>query len=106
MGTFDELNDLMAQEMARLGILPPSPDGEARQARWRCGDGWLVGYTTERIKGGPFDGRFATLAYKPTGKGARTGKATSWERVYFRGFSTRKAARNRAIRLYEQHRAR
>lgn len=79
--------------------------GSAPQALWDCKDGWTVGYTTGRIKGGPpqIRGRFAAMAYKPVGKGARTGKATEWKRVYLRGFSTRKAARRRAEQLYEQH---
>lgn len=78
-------------------------DGSARQAFWAAKDGWRIAYTTERITGGPFDGRFATMAYKPVGKGARTGKANEWRRVYYRGFSTRRAARARAEALYRQH---
>ncbi len=77
--------------------------GSARQALWGCEDGWTVGYTTERITGGPFAGAFAAMAYKPTGKGARTGKAASWVRVYYRRFATRKAARRRAEVLYYRH---
>ena len=88
-------------ELRRLFM---SPDGEARHQLWACGDGWIVGYTTQRITGGRFDGRFATMAYKPVGRGARSGKATNHVRVYFRGFNTRKAARARADRMYEQHR--
>jgi hypothetical protein len=77
--------------------------GTARQAMWQARDGWCIAYTTSRIVGGPYDGRFAVMAYKPVGKGARTGKANEWVRVYYRGFSTRKAARARAERLYDQH---
>ena len=83
-----------------------SRDGHARQALWPCKDGWIVGYTTERIEGGPFDGRFATMAYKPVGKGARTGDATEHVRVYYRGFNTRRSARARADALYTKHNAR
>lgn len=78
-------------------------DGAARQALWGCKDGWIVGYTTTRVVGGPHDGGFVAMAYKPTGKGARTGKATEHQRVYIRRFATRKAARARAERLYDQH---
>jgi hypothetical protein len=77
--------------------------GTARQAIWRCGDGWLVGYTTSRIEGGPHDGKFAVMAYKPVGKGARSGKAEEFERVYIRAYAKRKTARARADALYRQH---
>jgi hypothetical protein len=77
-----------------------SPDGSARQVIWTCrskrGRPWLVGYTTARIVGGPHDGRFAVMAYKPTGK-------DGWDRVYFRGFAQRKTAKARAFALYNQH---
>lgn len=82
-----------------------SPQGTARQQRWRCEDGWIVGYTTERIKWtrtGQHDGKFAAFAYKPIGKGART-NPTEWVQTYVRHFSTRKAARNRATAIYYQH---
>lgn len=84
------------------------PLGTARQQKWMCGDGWFVAYTTERVKGGPFDGRFAVLLYKPIGKGARGGprKAQEWKLVYKRGFSKRKLARARAEALWFQHKAR
>jgi hypothetical protein len=78
--------------------------GSARQALWECGDGWIVGYTTQRITGGPFDGRFAALAYKPVGKGSRTGAAHEHVRVYYRGYSKMKLAKARAEAMYQQHR--
>lgn len=80
-----------------------APDGLARHVNWQCGDGWLVGYTTSRIRHGRNDGKFAAFAYKPRGKGARSGKATSFERVYLRAFAKRKTARARAETLYWQH---
>lgn len=72
-------------------------DGYARQTMWTCEDGWVIGYTTERITGGPHHGKFATLAYKPVG---RRGDV---ERVYMRAFSQRKMAKARAIALFGQH---
>jgi len=80
--------------------------GSARQQIWDCEDGWLVGYTTERVRGGGvLEGTFAVLAYKPIGKGARGGRrtATEWKRVYVRGFAKRKTARARAEVLYYRH---
>ena len=79
--------------------------GLARQARWQARDGWMIAYTTERVDGGPHDGKFLTMAYKPVGKGARSGygAAREWKRVYLRAFSTRKSARARAEALYQQH---
>ena len=76
--------------------------GSASQTTWECEDGWLVAYTTTRVEGGPHDGKFVTMAYKPIGKGARTNPA-HWERVYIRAFSKRKLARARADHLFYQH---
>jgi hypothetical protein len=79
-------------------------DGMARQTEWECGDGWIVGYTTGRIRhGGENAGKFAAFAYKPIGKGSRSGTALNFKRVYFRTFKTRKSARKRAEALYYQH---
>lgn len=98
------LLDLMPPEMRAEWIAMENRRvGTARQAMWQARDGWCIAYTTSRIVGGPYDGRFAVMAYKPVGKGARTGKANEGKRVYYRGFSTRKAARARAERLYHQH---
>lgn len=80
-----------------------APDGLARHTTWTCEDGWLVGYTTERIRHGRNDGKFAVMAYRPRGKGARTGRAETWQRVYFRTFAKRKTAKARALKLYAQH---
>lgn len=95
-----------ATVMARLMETYPevtAPDGTARQALWDCEDGWVVGYTTERINGGRMPGKYAAMAYRPTGKGSRSGRANHWKRVYFRGFSTRRAAKSRATALYWRH---
>lgn len=80
-----------------------APDGLAQHVTWTCEDGWLVGYTTARIRHGKHDGKFAAMAYAPRGKGARTGKAQQWERVYLRAFSKRKTAKARALKLYAEH---
>jgi len=90
------------------GSLMAEQDGWARQAFFpTCADGWLVGYTTERVHDGPpaIRGKFVAMAYKPVGKGARGGRKTaqSWERVYQRAFVQRKAARARAETMYRQH---
>lgn len=84
------------------------PLGTARHQQWLCRDGWMVSYTTERVKGGPLNGKYAVLLYKPVGKGARGGrrKAQAWKLVYKRGFSKRKLARARADALWEKHQAR
>ena len=82
-------------------------DGEAQQTFWQCDDGWIVGYTTGRIVGGPYDGKFATFGYKPRGKGARSGDPENgWERVYYVKAATRKLAKQRAERLWDKHNSR
>jgi len=80
-------------------------NGSARQCQWQAEDGWIIAYTTTRVMGGPFHDRWAVMAYKPVGKGARSGrgKASEWRRVYSRGFATRKAARRQAEKLYYRH---
>lgn len=72
---------------------------------WLAEDGWHIVYTTTKVEGGEHHGRFITMAYKPVGKGARGGRkgAQEWERTYLRAFSTRKAAKVRAVALYRQH---
>lgn len=79
------------------------PDGSARQQQWSAEDGWLVVYTTERVDRGRWAGKFVTMAYRPEGKGSRSGKAEQWRRVYARAFTTRKAAKARALVLYREH---
>ena len=80
--------------------------GEAAHVQWDTADGWVVGYTTERIsyaRHEPYNGKFAAFAYRPIGKGARTGEASEWKLHYFRAFAKRKTARARAEALYYQH---
>lgn len=77
-------------------------DGRAAQSQWRAEDGWLIIYTTSRVVGGPHHGRFVTQALRPYGKGART-DPQQWREVYRRAFSTRKAAKARALTLYVKH---
>lgn len=85
----------LAEHIANIEL---EREGYAKQALWPCEDGWVVGYTTERITGGPHHGKFAALAYKPIAKGSPT-----VERVYMRAFSQRKMAKARAIAMYGKH---
>lgn len=77
--------------------------GRAAQRLWDCEDGWIIGYTTTRVQGGPNHDQFVVLAYRPTGRGARSGKPSSWKISYRRGFATRKTAKRRALQLYYRH---
>lgn len=95
----DRIERRIAQAME--GILRER-DGVARQAMWDCEDGWYVVYTTGRIVGGPHDGKFLTLLYKPVGQGART-KPSEWICVKKVQSATRKGARARAERWFYQH---
>lgn len=89
--------------LARIEANMPAPDGRADQRQWECEDGWIVVYTTSRVSGGPHAGRFVTMSYKPQGTGARSGQAVRLKRNYLRAFSTRKAAKQRALEIYYQH---
>lgn len=92
------LDEFHRAETARVG-------GYERSQTWLCEDGYIIEYTTTRVEGGPHDGKFAVLMFKPVGKGARGGRKTAqaWQRTYIRGFAKRKSARARAEELWEQH---
>lgn len=87
------------------GWRPFTDRGAATWAEWEAEDGWLISYTTSRIVGGAFDGKFIALAHKPVGEGARSGrgKTTALVHAYSRAFSTRKAAKARAVAMYRKH---
>jgi hypothetical protein len=75
------------------------------QREWACEDGWYVFYTTSKVIGGSHDGKFLVQAFKPVGKGSRSGKgkAEQWVEAYSRAFVKRQAAKNRALELFAQH---
>jgi hypothetical protein len=77
--------------------------GSAPHREWVCEDGWIVGYTTGRLYGGDTEGKFAAFAYKPVGKGARSGKADNHKLSVWTVRATRKAAKKRALEMYYQH---
>lgn len=79
------------------------PARDPRFRYWQTPDGTMFLYTTERFS----DGKFGSAILRPTGKGARSGrrKVTRWKTTREVHHSTRRAAKARAYRLYEQHRA-
>jgi hypothetical protein len=77
--------------------------GRSRQNGITAEDGYYIRYSTGRVQGGKYDGKFLTIGYKPIGPGARSGNATRWTANYIRAFSTRKAAKARLFDLYYQH---
>jgi hypothetical protein len=88
-------------------VTPPgwTDPGRARFAEWTAEDGWQISYTTSRIDGGEYAGKFMVIAHRPRGENARKDgrNAQWWEHAYSRAFATRKAARARAIALFRQH---
>ncbi|HSV08562.1 MAG TPA: hypothetical protein VLI07_18745 [Candidatus Binatus sp.] len=80
-----------------------SPDGLAPTCDWKTEDGWLVSYTTKRIRAGKLDGTFAVFVYEPRGRGSRSGKAERWERVRVDTCDTRREAKQRALAFYYEH---
>jgi hypothetical protein len=93
-----EMSAQLNRALERMGYGP----GRAAQAHWQAEDGWIIGYTTSRIVGGPHAGKFLVQAFRPYGKGART-NPSQWRVVYEREYATRKAAKARALVLYGQH---
>ena len=87
----------MFENDPRLAYLFGGRDPRCRE--WTCEDGWVVVYSTERMG----TGKFEVAAYKPTGRGARSGQARQAVKVYERQFATRKAAKARAIALFRKH---
>lgn len=105
MSGVDQFQEWFARNGHRFDLDDPTVNEAKNIALWQCPDGWVVGYTTSRVERGPDAGRFVAVAYKPVGKGARSGKAEKLVMVYERAFSTRKAAKARAEALYGKHSA-
>ena len=105
MNVSQEFAGWLARNAHRFTVPDPTVNEAAHISLWQCRDGWVVGYTTSRVVKGPDVGKFVTVAYKPTGKGARSGTAERLVMVYERAFSTRKAAKARAVALYDRHHA-
>lgn len=80
-----------------------SPDGLAPTADWQTEDGWIVSYTTKRIRAGRLDGLFAVFVYEPRGRGSRSGRPERWERVRVDRCDTRREAKQRALAVYYAH---
>lgn len=82
-----------------MGAGPSKDHGSLRY--YRCIDGWLVYYTARRAKGG----EWMVRTYKPTGKGAHSGKAQQWVAVKTSWYKTHKTALKRAQAIVKQHAA-
>lgn len=92
------MNDISEEFRAALQrIIGRDP----RYRYWETPDGWQFVYSTERMG----DGKFASAQYMPVGKGSRSGRAEVTRLVVRRELhhGTRRAAKARAYRLYQQH---
>lgn len=76
---------------------------EPRYCYFQRGNGAMFCWTVEKGE----DGKYVSFVYRPTGKGARTGDASSWELVETKSskwkqvrHAKRKAAKARALRLF------
>jgi hypothetical protein len=77
----------LEQEMARF--MPRQPN-----YRYFTGpNGWMYCWTTERMS----DGKYAAFVYRTEGKGARSGKATSYRKIKELHFTKRTTAKARAL---------
>lgn len=84
----------MFEDMAR------ERDGSARQCQWACEDDWYVIYTTTRVQGGKHHGSFVAQLMKPIKK---DGKVVGWKQDDRRVCSTRREAKDRALKWYREH---
>lgn len=97
------MSDELARALARMGV-DYAPLGRVEgQVYWECEDGWHVSYTTTKVIGGPYDGKYLVQAFRPVGKGSKSGKAESWVESYVQPYAKRKTAKARAIVLYRAH---
>ena len=69
---------------------------QPRYRYWTGEDGWRYCWTTEKMG----DGKYAAFLYRPVGKGARSGKATSWVLVKEVHFNQRNTAKARAAKWF------
>lgn len=75
---------------------------QPRYRYWETPDGAMYLYTTEKFS----DGKYGSAVLRPTGKGSRSGKRNvqEWRTTREVHHATRKAAKARAYRLYEEAR--
>ena len=76
---------------------------QPRYRFWQTPDGAMFIFTTEKFP----DGKYGSAIYQPTGKGARSGRraVTEWKPIREVHHRTRRAARARALALYEARKA-
>jgi hypothetical protein len=99
------MSEALARALARMEV-DYAPLGRVKsQQMWECADGWQIAWTTSKVIGGPYDGKYLVQGFRPVGKGARSGKAETWEQAYARGFAKRGKAKERAVEMYHQHNA-
>lgn len=99
-----EISDALNEDFRRLVESNPSLRRlfEVREPRYRYWQhaGWMYCWTTERV-----NGKFVAMAYRPEGKGSRTGKASQWRMVKEVSFVNRNKAKARARQWYEAAKA-
>ena len=95
---------LISDERIRRRILDLIGERDPRSRYFQTSDGTMFLWTTERMG----DGKYGSAVYVPKGPGSRSGKraVTRWEVSRERHHATRRAAKDRAYRLFLQHRAR
>lgn len=102
-----------SEELRRVNqILSDHFFGHTREPRWRffqTPDGYRFFWTTEKYEDDAhwMAGKYVSGVYKPVGKGSRSGKASRLELIESKcvGHKTRRAAKARALRLYNQQKA-
>lgn len=98
-----ELSEELRRALTRMDDMYAPLGRVEHQQEWICEDDWRIFYTTSKVIGGPYDGKFLVQAFRPVGKGARSGKAETWEEAYSRAFAKRNVAKARAMKIYGEH---
>ena len=95
-----EIEGTLNEDLQKLmrSLMPREP----RHRYWETPDGRMFLYTTEKFS----DGKYGSAVMQPYGPGSRSGKqkVTRWKPTREVHHATRKAAKARAYRLYQQAR--
>lgn len=98
------VGERIARMLDERGLLPRQP----RYRYWESPDGWQFLYTVEKAEDDQGRERYQSAIYMPKGPGSQSGPKAWTKRTRMvlrreRSHTTRRAAKARAYRLYQDH---